>query len=150
MKPSPRPCLSSNHKRGISASLSLLDQRICEVERCAKLREWRSVLYKQENALTIEQSREIFSQLSGIRAILTQVRDDLELEPKIECLAWSIQACCAALLQNLGELDEKHLRRYGPVPASLVEYLKPRLTELTERLQRISAVVGEASRNGPT
>jgi hypothetical protein len=150
VKSASKPSVPGNHKRGISASLSLLDQRMCEVERCAKLRGRRSVLYKQENALTIEQSREILSELSGIRAILTQIRDDLELQPKIESVAWSIQACCAALSQNLGELDETHLRRYGPVPASLVEYLKPRLTELTDRLQRISAVAGEAPRNGPT
>jgi hypothetical protein len=139
----------ANHKRGISAGLSLLDQQMCEVERWANLRHADSVLYEEQNTLTPDQSQKILSEVSAIRAVLVQMRDSLELEPKISVVTWSIQACCAALGQSLVELEEQHLRRYGEVPASLVDYLKPRLTELSERLQQISALAGEARRREP-
>jgi hypothetical protein len=143
----PRLPVPADHKRGISASFSLLDQRLCEVERWAEFRHWDSVLYEEHNTLTPEQGRRVLSEIAAIRAMLVQLRDALELEPTIGFVAWSIQASCAALCQNLVELDEKHLRRYGEVPPGLAEYLKPQLAELAERLQRISAVADEAPRS---
>jgi hypothetical protein len=132
------------HKRGIAARLALLDQRMCDVERWAHLGHWASVLYQEHNTLTPEQSRQILAEIAAIRAILVGMKDDLELDAKTGFVARSIQAWCTTTCQQLEELEAKHLRRYGEAPPGLADYLRPRLEELTERLQRISDVAGEA------
>jgi hypothetical protein len=137
------------HKRGIAARLAMLDQRMCDVERWAHRGQWASVLYEEHNPLSPHQGRRILAEIAAIRAILVGMKDDLELDVRVGLAARSIQAWCTTTCQQLEELEEKHLRRYGEAPPGLADYLKPRLEELTERLQRISAVAGEAIHPGP-
>lgn len=138
----------ANHQRSIAARLSLLDRCMCDVQRWASLGELSSVLYQEHNTLTPEQGREILAQVSAVRAILAQLRHDLELQPKVGRVVRSIQAGCTTSCLSLAELDPKRLRRFGEVPPGLAEYLEPRLAELAERLRQIAGVASESGRAG--
>jgi hypothetical protein len=147
-QPAARVDVPANHQRSISARLSLLDRCMCDVERWASLGELSSVLYQEHNTLTPEQGREILAQVSAVRAILAQLRQDLELQPKVGLVVRSIQAGCTTSCLSLAELDPKRLRRFGEVPPSLAGYLEPRLAELAERLRQIAGVASESGRVG--
>jgi len=132
------PRAGEYHLRGISVTLTMLDEALGEIEEWAHGRARRSILYQERNRLTRKQREGIRAEVQHLRALLRELSDHFGLEPTVEDAAQAIRASCAALWQYLVETEAKHLRRYGDLPPGLGEYLDPKVEELIEGMQRIS------------
>jgi len=133
--------IGENHERGISVTLYLLDQALCEFEQWAQGRQVRSVLYEVRNTLSVEQRRRILDEIAHMRQILVEIRDALALEGNIKSVVRVITAQCAVLWVHLVELEGKRLLRYGEPPLELANYLDPKVGDLIERLKNIADIV---------
>jgi len=129
--------ISEPHKRGISITLALLDETLCEVEQWANGREIRSVFYEEHNTLSTRQRQGILSEIARMRSLLHELKDDLALEPTVEDAGAAIRGKCSGLWEHIVELKAKHLRRYGEVPADLGKYLDPRAEQLIQGILHI-------------
>ena len=142
------PPIGGNHLRGITVTITLLDEALCEIQEWADGRARSSVLYEERNRLTPKQREAIRAELQQVRAVLRELRDRFGLEPTIQDAGSAICASCAALWAYLVELEGKHLRRYGAPPPGLTECLDPKVAELIERLQRISTIARASGTEG--
>jgi hypothetical protein len=138
-----RKFLPGSHKNGIEATLGLLDEALLEFEAWAHGRENRSVLYRERNTLSADQRGKILTQVQKIKAVLVELRVDLDLRIKARIVAKSILGQCSALWVSLVELESKHLRRYGEPPDGLAEYLDPKIAQLIDSVKEISKIAAE-------
>lgn len=140
MKPR-RIVLGNNHKRGISTTLGLLDEALCEFESWANGRETRSALYREKNDLSPERREKILGEVAQMRDMLRELRDTLGLDGTVRSATKEIWGRCLGLWDHLAELETRYLRRYGEPPPGLAEYLDPKAVRLLELLQGISSLV---------
>ena len=138
----PVPNIGDKHRRGISITLVLLDQALCEFEQWARGRQAQSVLYEETNDLSPGQRERVLAEVAEIRVVLRELRDTLRLEGEIQSAAGAIWRASLGLWEHLAELEGKHLKRYGTPPAGLAEYLKPMVQQLEAGLERIRVIVG--------
>jgi hypothetical protein len=129
--------LSKSHKRGISTTLQILDEALCEMEQWANGRQVESVLYRERNDLTGRQRAALLREIAGMRDVLRQLRDELDIEPAVQSARSAIRGRCSMLWEHIVELKAKHLRRYGEVPAEAAEHLDARADLLIEGLLRV-------------
>jgi len=125
------------HKRGITITLTILDETLCEVEQWAEGRAVQSVFYKERNALSSRQRKEILAEIAQIRSVLQELQDTLGLEPTVQDAGAAIRGKCAGLWEHIVELKAKYLCRYGEVPADLGGYLDPRAEQLIQGILHI-------------
>lgn len=129
--------ISEAHKRGISITLTLLDETLCEVEQWANGREIQSVFYRERNTPSGSQPQQILSEVAQMRDVLRELQEKLGLEPRIEDVKAAIRGKCSGLWEHIVELKAKYLRRYGEVPAELEEYLDPQAERLIQGILHI-------------
>jgi len=125
------------HKRGISITLAILDETLCEVEQWANGREIRSVFYTERNTLSGWQRQEMLFEIAQMRSLLQELRGTLGLEPTVQDVGAAIRGKCAGLWEHIVELKAKYLTRYGDVPAGLGDYLDPRAERLIQGITHI-------------
>ena len=140
-KDSKRPDITEAHKRGITTTLLIFDQALCEIEQWVGGREAHSALYEETNSLSALQRERIAAEVRNARKTLARVKSDLNLEGETHTAAGAILTLCSGLWEHLVELDGKHLRRYGRLPSGLDHYLSPQIAQLIEVLKRISDAV---------
>jgi hypothetical protein len=150
MRPPPPSRIGKNHRRGVSTTLALVDEALCEFEHWAEGREARSVLYREHNNLSPAQRKSLLAEVSKMRAVIGELRDALGLEAAGQEAAQSIWGRCSALREHLVELTGRHLRRYGKPAPGLADYLDPRVDELLRRLDRVSSLVSGNVPEAPT
>ena len=136
--------MSETHIRGISTTLALLDEALCQFEQWAAGREAHAVLYEERNNLSLQQRQAILAEIQEIRPLLKEMRERLNLSPKEEDAASSIWGRCWTLLEPLEELEGRHLRRYGEPPADLVEFVNPRSAEMAHHLRQIAGIASKS------
>ena len=124
-------------KRGITITLTILDETLCEVEQWANGRAVQSVFYRERNALSSRQRKEILSEIAQMRSVLQELQETLGLEPTVEDVGSAIRGKCAGLWEYIVELKAKYLARYGEVPAGLGEYLDPQAERLIQGILHI-------------
>jgi len=124
--------LSDNHRRAITTTLTLLDQRLCEFEHIARGRETRSVLYRQANDLSAAQRKRLLNEIATARETLREIKDTLSLETEPESLSSQVRAGSSSMWESLIETQSRRLRGYGKVPQALAEYLDPTLDRLID------------------
>jgi len=129
--------LSKPHKRGISTTLQMLDEALCGMEQWASGRQIESVLYKERNDLTDPQRAALLDEIARMRKVLTELADELGIEPAVAEARSAIRGQCSILWENIVELKSRHLRRYGEVPSDVAEHLDPKADLLIEGLLRI-------------
>ena len=66
----------------------------------------------------------------------------MTLEASVRYVDKMILGSCSVLWVSLGELDGRHLKRYGEVPPGLAECLEPHVDALNEHLRSIADIVG--------
>jgi len=142
--------LGENHRRGISTTLTFLDEALCEFEQWAKGREVSSVLYEERNTLSLNQRRKLLAEIAEMRDLLRELRDALELEGATQHAALTVWGRCSSLREHLVELTGSHLRRYGEPTPGLTDYLDPKVEELLRRLDRVSSLVSGNTPEPPT
>jgi hypothetical protein len=141
MRKTPAVQVGPNHRRGISTTLTFLDEALCEFEQWAKGREMRSVLYKERNMLSPQQRRALLAEIGRVRRLLRDLQDSLGLAASTQDAAQAVWGRCSALREHIVELEARHLRRYGKVSPDLAAFLDPRVEQLLDRLDRMSAIV---------
>lgn len=132
--------LSDNHRRAVTTMLTLLDQRLCELEEIAHGREVQSLLYREKNDLTAAQRRRMLKEIAGARETIREVRDALRLEPRVEMLSRQVRAASSSLWESLVETQSKRLGNYGKVPRALAQYLDPSLERLIDCVLNINSI----------
>ncbi len=137
------PDLTGQHKRGIAATLAILDEALCEFQQWAEGRAIRSVFYSETNELSAAQREAITKKVSEIRKILRDIKESLQLEGRTRNASTSIWAQCSALWVNLVEIESGHLSRYGGLPSGFAEYMDPKVRMLIDSFDRISKLLKE-------
>lgn len=126
--------------RGVSTTLILLDEQLCEIEQWATGRQQRSALYQEHNTLSDGQRKRILAELENAREVLQRLRDSLELQTETCDAASRIISLCSSAWPNLVELQGKHLRRYGEPSAELQAKLGPEIAALIDIITRIAGI----------
>jgi hypothetical protein len=133
--------ISENHRRGIESTLGLLDEMLCRFEQWARGSESRGVLYEEHNSLTARQRKQILGTIVSIREVMKTLRDDLNLEGKVQDVRTAIWSQSASFWEALVELESPRLKRYGDLPAGFAEYFDPKVDTLIELLRGFSETV---------
>ncbi|MGH7937422.1 MAG: hypothetical protein ACRD5Z_25925, partial [Bryobacteraceae bacterium] len=81
------PVISANHKRTISISLHLVDQRLCEWEQRLEGHIEKGTMYQLQDDLTPTLRKELRRRIAETRARLDSLRKQLGLEPATPSLA---------------------------------------------------------------
>lgn len=137
--------LGENHRRGIASTLTLVDEMLCRFERWARGESAEGVLYRERNALTERQRKALNAEIAELRKRMAELRDALKLPAKTQDVAVAIWAESSARREALMELNSRHLRRYGRLPAGFGETYDLKFEELLDHLTRIA----EAMRVSP-
>jgi len=133
--------MNEGQRRIIERTLSLLDEVLCEFEEWAKGREIHSVLYREQNTLSVTQRKELSSKTDMMKEILIKLRNTLNLDDRVRIAATAIRSHCSALWVDLTELKSNNLHRYGEIPPGLAEYLDLQLVQLIDHLNQIRALI---------
>jgi hypothetical protein len=138
MKPKAHISLSDNHRRGIGTALFVVDRMLCQVEEYARGREARSIFYVEHNALSSDQREGLLAQITQMRGLLQEIKDDLGLEMEPEDVGRKIWGESSTLWEVLVETKSRFLKRYGRPPDELGAYLDPRIDTLVEHLRTLT------------
>lgn len=141
--PTEIPVVSANHKRTISISLHLVDQRLCEWEQRLEGHVEKGVMYQLQDDLTPTQRKELRRRIAKTRARLDSLRKKLGLNPATPSLARMIVGQATILWEMLAELNSGGLRGYGSVPASLAKIIDPAGEALVDGLSEIVRLMSQ-------
>jgi len=143
MEQETRGLINDNHRRALSAGLGLLDEALCQFQRWAEGAETRSVLFEERNNLSPSQRKRINALISDLQARITELRDALGLERRVQSVSHSIRAQCSVLWESLVESESRYLRGYGEVNPEAAAYLDPKMEAIIDRLFALSAIADE-------
>jgi hypothetical protein len=130
--------LSENHSRSISITLQLVDEALCEWQDWAQGNVRSGVMFREEYSLSPTQKVGLLERIAAIRELLTRLRDDLQLEPKMAATSHSIRGQAAVLWETLADLNSRGLKGHGKVPDELSAYLDPIGERLCEEMNAIA------------
>jgi hypothetical protein len=130
--------LSDNHRRAITTTLWLLDERLCEFEQIAHGREVRSVLYHERNDLSAAERKRLLQEIARAHETIREIRNTLLLEPRVQVLSRLLRGTSSSMWETLVETQSKRLRGYGKVPRTLAQYLDPSLERLVDCVLNIN------------
>ena len=71
--------VGKNHKRAIGATLTLLDEMLCEFKEYAQGREHHGVLYHERNSLSDKQRRGMAAEVAAMRGTMRELKEALRL-----------------------------------------------------------------------
>ncbi len=135
------PHLSKNHKSRIRITLTLLDEALYKMAEWAQGREVRAMLYAEENDLSPRQKEGILADVDGIRQIMRELRDNLELEVNPRSVTKTIRGSCYVLWVDVLEMTGKYLRGFGEPSPEFVDYLDPKLNQILQNLDHIKLLL---------
>ncbi|MBN2132734.1 MAG: hypothetical protein JW741_24755 [Sedimentisphaerales bacterium] len=151
--------ISDNHRRSISNTLGLLDERLCRFERWAKGLTAEAPLYRERDDLDESQKQAILAQIFAARATLGHMREEFGLDQQQASITKLIASQCDWFWEFLVQLESKQLNRYGEVPAGFAACFDPKVKFLIKCLEAISGIarraaghegIPQASRTGET
>ncbi len=137
-----------NHRRGISATLGVLNHDLTQFRRWAEGGEVASILFVEENNLSPAQRSSILATVSEIERELCELHGSLGLKGQRIDISRVIEVKCGFLWEGIEELRGQSLRRYGETPADLASYMDAKVERLTELLRNITQVVNRRSNHG--
>jgi hypothetical protein len=137
------PDLRESHRNRIRITLTLLDEALVAFAEWARGREARAVLFAEENDLTPRQQETILVGVHGIRQIMQEMRNHLELDPNPRSVAKNILASCYILWVDVLEMTGKYLKGLGEPSQELVDYLDPNLQKIMQYLDQIKVSLSE-------
>jgi len=140
--------MSSGHRRGIAATLVLLDEVLCDVTEWASGRSRRSVLIREDNDLSAGQRARLIAIVENARRLLAGAADRLGLEPETRYVSSSVWSACITARLGVAELASRHLNRYGEVPPELVDYMDDLSAALLRELDRMIDTVPGGAEEG--
>lgn len=130
--------LSDNHRRGISSTLWVLDEMLCQFERWARGVTCEGVVFGEHDDMSEDQARAILAEVTSMRAVMTELREDLALKHRKKSAVKSISAQCSWFWESLVDLKSQRLGRYGDVPQDFAAYFDPRIQVLIDHLHSIA------------
>ena len=132
--------ISDNHRRSISSTLGLLDERLCRFERWARGGTAKGPLYKERDDLDEDQKQALVAQIAAACATLAEMREVLGLKQQEASVTKLIGSQCDWFWEFLVQLESKQLNRYGEVSPHLAAYLDPKVKLLIEHVDEISSI----------
>lgn len=133
--------LTGKQRRGISTTLALLDEALCDIEQWAAGRQLTSVLYSERNALSSDQRQALRTEVENARLVLAELQERLGLSRSMQDVEQAIWSRCAVLRTQLLELEARRLRRYGSVSQELAGVLATYIEQLLRTIDAILDVV---------
>ncbi len=115
--------LTENHRRGISATLTLLDELLAEILLWVDGRQDQGVLVTEINDLSRHQRTRLRLLVTEIRQHLEMARKEFGLPVSRKSAVSSIWSQCLALRESLIELEGRRLQRYGALSAAWLSLL---------------------------
>jgi hypothetical protein len=142
------PNLSEAHHSRIRITLTLLDEALVKFEEWARGREVRSILYREANTLDPDRRAGLLADIAGIRGIMQELRDDLQLQAGSQDITKTILGQCYILWVDVLEMTGKYLRGFGEPPPELVDYLDPKAHRILQYLDHIKALLAKSGSVG--
>jgi hypothetical protein len=133
----------------MAATLTMLDESLCSFDRWARGHAARGVLYEEDNDLSPEVRRRLRGEISGLRSLLRETRNELGLQPERQTASHLIWIACSMLWEHLVELECRYLKAYGSVPADLAGAHDARMRDITRRLDQISKLARSSRAGSP-
>jgi hypothetical protein len=138
--------LSANHRRSISSVLQLVDKALGEWSGWIDAPPEAGVMYEQRDTLSLPQKKALRQRMTKTRAMILEMRDDLQLEPGKPAASRLIVGQATILWEMLAELNARSLQGYGEVPAALADYINPRGEALAAEMSEISLMFSKRRR----
>lgn len=132
--------LSENHRRSVSIILQLVDKALCEWSDWNEGKVRSGVMYRELDTLSPRQKNELQTKIAAIRQLITNLRDDLDLQRTSVLTSRSVAGHASLLWEMLSEMNSRSLQAYGAVPEALGTYLDPIGANLAEQMNSISAL----------
>ncbi|NOZ64086.1 MAG: hypothetical protein GXO71_04005 [Caldiserica bacterium] len=133
--------LSKTYRRAITSYLSLVEELVDEI-RNILLKSGRGdgIFMQVRKVLSPEDTQEIQRLLEKIEDRLRILKKDLHLYPEVSLDASLISSRSAKVWEILCDLEVDRLKRYGPPPSDLAEYLDPKIKELISLIEEITTI----------
>ena len=138
--------IGENHRRVITLTLVLLEQKLFEIMEWVEGRQKVGALYWEKNCLTLAQVNTLRQEIEAVRNILMSIKDNLGLVASAHDAVSAIRGACYAVIDPLVELGGKYLKAYGEPSQELVSFLEPRIEEVVVHMNRILSTVWTAER----
>jgi len=135
------PDLGESHRSRIRITLRILDEALAKFAEWAQGREVRAILYAEENDLSPPQKEGILADVDGIRQIMRELRDNLELEVNPRSVTKTILGSCYVLWVDVLEMTGKYLRGFGEPSPEFVAYLDPKVKQILQNLDHIKLLL---------
>jgi hypothetical protein len=135
--------LGESHRSRIRITLTILDEALTKFTEWAQGQEVRALLYAEENDLSPRQKEGLLADVAGIRQIMQELHEDLELETKPKSVIKAIRASCYVLWVDVLEMTGKYLRGFGEPSPKLVDYLDPKARQILQYLDHIKILLAK-------
>ncbi len=129
--------MNANHRRKITAVLTLIDRRLCLFEGWAGGDACRSVFYVENNDLGPATRARLQESIARIRQDLAVIKEELALEIAEQEVSESIWSECSELWTSLAEIDSRRLRGYGELSREAARQWDPKRRQLERLLVRV-------------
>jgi len=129
--------VNENHRRSLSITLQLIDQTLCRWDEWAHGRLSAGVMYAERDSISPAQKTRLLGRIATIRGIITRLRDDLQLSPKLVWTSEPMVAQAASLWEMSLDVTSHALQGYGEISPQLRNYLDPIIEHLANEFQAI-------------
>jgi hypothetical protein len=134
--------LNENQRRHFSVLLTMLAQSTARVEAlAAESPPVESALVESVDDLPVGFGRRIEPHVRSLRAAITSLASQLEIQPKRQSRRNSIRALLVTEIVRLEDSMARGLRGYGNVDPRVQELVDPKLKVLIQELQAIRGVL---------
>lgn len=133
-----RLTLDENHRRVISVGLSCVDEMLCVIEAWMGGRAAQGVLYCERNDLPAQRHGPMRQRVAETRELLAEARDRLGLKANEVVASADTWSRICVHRDTVCELDAKHLRGYGELPAEVGGYMDGLSCRLLNALDRLA------------
>ena len=136
--------LNPYQRNGLSTTLSILDEMLCEIEQTMIGSGHTGVLHKMQDDVPTPVKKEIVNRISLIRDRIEVMKEQFALEESNHKASKNFLAKLAYGWEILEGAKARHLRRYGAVAQGLAEVLDPQLSDIIILVDEMrDLVIGE-------
>ena len=141
--------VGKNHKRAIGATLTLLDEMLCELRNTPRAANATACCTTSATHCRTSSAGASQAEVAAMRGTMRELKEALRLTASRDEAAQQIWGRASAFWEVLVETQSRYLRRYGELTPGLKECLDPRIKALTARLLALVELSRNAA-SGPS
>lgn len=141
------PLLNPYQKNSLRLTLVFVDKAMLQIERWLTSEdENEGLLYEIKDDLSAEEKSQLYSHIPRIRAIISELKEEFELEKQSDDKSRLVFGALPYLWQILMETTGRKMKGYGEVNPGLAEKLNPPINKLANLILKMTDIVEPAQR----